>query len=65
MVAGWADREGVDCYLECSGANVPIYERCGYVNIWKATVLVDGINLTNFEMTRKHSKRWHDVKSTV
>ena len=27
VVAGWAKRDGADCYLECSKENVPFYEK--------------------------------------
>jgi len=41
VVARWADRDGVGCYLESAGFNVPFYEKCGYRVAWTET-LKDG-----------------------
>jgi len=54
IVAEWADSEGMDCYMECAEVNVPIYEKCGYENIWRGDVTVDGQKLSNFGMARKY-----------
>merc|ERR1712232_853291 len=54
VVASWADRDKMDCYLECSETNVPFYEKCGYNNISKGEVTVDGTTMFNFIMVRKY-----------
>jgi len=55
VVAEWAENEGCDCYLECAEANVPIYKKCGYENIWRDDVDVIGetTTISNFGMVRK------------
>jgi len=52
VVANWADNEGMDCYLECAEANVPIYNRCGYKVIWREDVKVEENVVTTFGMAR-------------
>ena len=42
VVAKWAKRDGVECYLECSLDNVPFYEKCGYRITWRADINVVG-----------------------
>eukprot|EP00561_Arcocellulus_cornucervis_P010604 CAMPEP_0185815406 /NCGR_PEP_ID=MMETSP1322-20130828/15724_1 /TAXON_ID=265543 /ORGANISM="Minutocellus polymorphus, Strain RCC2270" /LENGTH=135 /DNA_ID=CAMNT_0028512275 /DNA_START=46 /DNA_END=450 /DNA_ORIENTATION=- len=42
VVANWAARDGVECYLECSVDNVPFYEKCGYRIIWRTDINVVG-----------------------
>jgi len=52
VVAGWAKRDGADCYLECSKENVPFYEKCGYDVNWRSDVNVDGTCTSMFGMAR-------------
>jgi len=54
VVANWADNEGMDCYLECAEANIPIYNRCGYKMISREDVEVDETVVSNFGMARKY-----------
>jgi len=42
IIAIWAERDGVECYLECSAENVPFYEKCGYRVVWKMDINVVG-----------------------
>ena len=58
LVASWAAEEGgLDCYLECSGPNVPYYEKCGYEVQWKDTIEVEGDGTSMFGMARKCSNQ--------
>ncbi|KAL7527222.1 hypothetical protein ACHAWF_002086, partial [Thalassiosira exigua] len=50
VVAEWARRDEADCYLECSEENVPFYEKCGYNNIWRSNIEVDGTGTSMFGM---------------
>ena len=54
IIAAWADRDCMDCYLECSEVNVPFYVKCGYINIWRGDVTIEGSKVSNFIMVRKH-----------
>jgi GNAT superfamily N-acetyltransferase len=42
VVAIWAERDGVECYLECAAENVAFYKKCGYREVWKADINVAG-----------------------
>lgn len=55
LLASWADRDAVACYLECGEVNVPFYEKCGFKCIWSATTSQGGSPYSLYGMFRPAS----------
>lgn len=54
VVSHYANKTKNDCYLECSGPNIPFYERCGYNVLWKNEICINGEGIVLAGMVKKY-----------
>jgi len=54
VVSNYAQETKHDCYLECSGPNIPYYEKCGYDVLWENEIAIHGDSILLAGMVKKY-----------